>query len=127
MKIHDDFNFLEIEQSDFRESDDIVRMLEQLPGIDDDLPARKQAAAQMEREYRLGLAALRNVVSLTQAEVAARLGNTQGNVARMDGRADMLLSTLNNYLAALGAEATLSIKVGGTTVTTGLAEVLHRQ
>jgi transcriptional regulator with XRE-family HTH domain len=47
--------------------------------------------------------ALRQAAHLTQVEVAQTLGRTQGSVSALEQREDMLLSTLNGYLEAIGA------------------------
>ncbi len=45
---------------------------------------------------------LRKARSLTQAAVADRLQVDQGSVSRLEGRTDMYLSTLQEYVEALG-------------------------
>lgn len=57
-----------------------------------------------DRTYALGLARLRQAFELTQATLAERLGTTQGNVAKIEHRSDLLVSTLMNYLRALGGD-----------------------
>lgn len=54
--------------------------------------------------YGATLAAIRKAGSLTQEQIAERLGVTQGAVSQMERKPDMLLSTLRNYLIAVGAE-----------------------
>lgn len=50
-----------------------------------------------------GLAARRTEIGLSQTEVAARMGTSQSAVARLEsGEADIRLSTLDRYVAALG-------------------------
>jgi DNA-binding XRE family transcriptional regulator len=61
--------------------------------------------AEMNRAYAMNLAMIRKAADLTQAELADRLGTDQGSVSKLEGRQDMLLSTLASYLAATGAEA----------------------
>lgn len=58
---------------------------------------------QMNREYRMSLAAIRQAANLTQVELASRMGIKQSAVSTLEGRQDLLLSTLANYLAAAGA------------------------
>lgn len=49
------------------------------------------------------LAARRTEIGLSQTEVAARMGTSQSAVARLEsGDADVRLSTLERYVAALG-------------------------
>lgn len=53
-------------------------------------------------------------LGLSQAEVAAQMGTSQSAVARLEGGdADLRLSTVQRYAAAVGREVTLSIE-GGT-------------
>jgi DNA-binding XRE family transcriptional regulator len=54
------------------------------------------------------LAELRQLRGLTQGEVAGRAGVKQAAVARIEGRDDILLSTLDRIVSAMGA--TLSIR-----------------
>ena len=60
---------------------------------------------QVERTYRMNLAAIRHAADLTQTEVAERMGVKQGAVSAVERRDDLLLSTLANYLNATGATA----------------------
>lgn len=57
-----------------------------------------------EPQTALSLAALRRRAGKTQAEVAAALGIRQSDVSKLERRDDVRLSTLRNYLAALGGE-----------------------
>ncbi|OBF98894.1 helix-turn-helix domain-containing protein [Mycolicibacter sinensis] len=61
------------------------------------------------------LGRIRREAGVTQAEMAARLGITQGSVSQLERRGDMLLSTLSEYLAALGAEARITVSIGDQT------------
>ena len=45
---------------------------------------------------------LRKARSLTQTAVAERLAVDQGSVSKLEGRTDMYLSTLREYVEALG-------------------------
>lgn len=60
---------------------------------------------QVERSYRMNLAAIRNAARMTQTEVAEKMGVKQGAVSAVEKRDDLLLSTLSNYLRATGATA----------------------
>ncbi len=59
-------------------------------------------------EYRLAmedavaLGKLRESRNVTQVNLAAELGISQGNVSRMENRSEMYLSTLRSYIEALG-------------------------
>jgi len=50
---------------------------------------------------------LRRARERTQVEVAKKLGITQDSVSRLEQRADLLLSTLRAYIAALGGQLSL--------------------
>ena len=50
------------------------------------------------------LSEIRHEAGVTQAEMAARLSTTQGSVSQLERRGDVLLSTLSEYLTALGAQ-----------------------
>lgn len=53
---------------------------------------------------RLSLNQLREARSLTQTNLAELLGIPQGGVSRLERRADMYVSTLRNYIRAMGGE-----------------------
>jgi ribosome-binding protein aMBF1 (putative translation factor) len=62
---------------------------------------RRQAQADLAEQ----LVARRTKLGLTQTEVAARMGTSQSAVARIEsGDADVRLSTVERYAAALGHE-----------------------
>ncbi len=50
---------------------------------------------------------LRKAQDLTQERMAELLGVGQDNISRLEGRADMLLSTLRGYVAAMGGSLDL--------------------
>jgi predicted transcriptional regulator len=59
--------------------------------------------AQQRRSLAASLSAKRRELGLSQTEVAARMGTSQSAVARLEsGDADLRLSTLERYAAALG-------------------------
>jgi transcriptional regulator with XRE-family HTH domain len=61
------------------------------------------------------LSEIRREAGVTQAEMAARLCTTQGSVSQLERRGDVLLSTLSEYLNALGAEARITVTIGERT------------
>lgn len=69
-------------------------------------------------EYRramvdaLTLAELRNSRNITQIQLAAQLGITQGNVSRLEGRSEIYLSTLRSYIEALGGHLEIAAVFG---------------
>src|SRR5439155_20874746 len=60
----------------------------------------------------------------TQVEVAKQLGPTQDSVSRREQRADLLLSTLRAYIAALGGQLSLIAEFPDheTVVLSGMAD-----
>lgn len=67
-------------------------------------PGFKETAARR-RALSSALADERVAVGLSQTEVAARMGTSQSAVARLEsGDADVRLSTLERYVAALGQQ-----------------------
>lgn len=50
---------------------------------------------------------LRRARKLTQARVARKLGVTQDTVSRLEKRSDLLLSTLRDYVKAMGGSLSL--------------------
>lgn len=61
-------------------------------------------------QHAESLKELRQASLRTQVEVAKSLGIGQVAVARLEGRSDILVSTLRRYLGALGAELQLIVK-----------------
>lgn len=58
-------------------------------------------------EQELTLRDLRQAEQLTQERMAELLGVEQENVSRLERRADLLLSTLSSYVAAMGGRLRL--------------------
>ena len=69
--------------------------------------ARVEARAQELIEEALTLRDLRQAQHLTQERLAELLGVEQENVSRIERRADLLLSTLASYVAAMGGKLRL--------------------
>jgi len=69
--------------------------------------ARVEARAQELIEEELTLRGLRQAQHLTQERMAVLLGVEQENVSRLERRADLLLSTLSSYVAAMGGRLRL--------------------
>lgn len=69
-------------------------------------PASREDNKQRVREelHRMALDDLRNAQQLTQADMAEMLDVPQSSVSRIERRADMYLSTLRNYIHAVGGE-----------------------
>ncbi len=79
-------------------------------------PARrakiKARAAEIVAE-ELALKDLRKSKEMTQEEVAERLGGRQVYVSRLERRADMKLSTLREYVEAIGGQLQLMVTFPG--------------
>ena len=67
---------------------------------------RMEAEANAELE-RLGFGKLRQARQQTQVAVAERLNIPQGSVSRLERQTDFLLSTLREYVGALGGRLEL--------------------
>ena len=79
-----------------------------------ELPAERRAAVEARGEAliaeEMSLRELRKALGLTQEETARRLGVRQDNISRMEGRCDMLLSTLRGYVEAMGGSLELTVR-----------------
>ncbi len=68
---------------------------------------------QVEQEIlEMNLAAVRDLAGKTQTDVAKAMGSTQSEVSRSERRADHLVSTLREYVRALGGELELTARFG---------------
>ena len=81
------------------------------------LPAarRKRIEAKAEEliAQEMALRDIRKAMGKTQAAVARTLKIKQENVARLEARSDMLVSTLRNYIQALGGDVYLTVEMEG--------------
>lgn len=85
----------------FSELEDRARR--QNPGWDDDVAVIKQAM-----DDALDLAELRKRCNVTQVQLADALGISQGNVSQLERRRELYLSTLREYVEALGGRLELA-------------------
>src|SRR6202453_2185246 len=69
--------------------------------------ARVEARTAELIEEELTLRDLRQAEQLTQERMAELMGVEQENVSRLERRADLLLSTLSSYVAAMGGKLRL--------------------
>jgi len=81
-----------------RNLDDVVAALPKARR--DSIEARYQAL----REEVESLAALRKAVGKAQVDVASKLGISQPSVSKIEKQTDMYLSTLRNYVRAIGGD-----------------------
>ena len=57
------------------------------------------------------LADVRKAASKTQVQMGARLGKPQNAISQLERRSDLLVSTLVDYIQALGAELDLVVRM----------------
>lgn len=78
-------------------------------------PDMEATAAESRRALRdaLGLARIRTERQVTQVELAVRLDRSQGNVSELERRSDVYLSTLREYVEALGGELEINAVFDG--------------
>lgn len=70
----------------------------------------KDRAQALEEEY-LTLQKLRKVTGLTQEGLSKQLNMRQENISRLEKRSDMLLSTLLQYVEAVGGKLILTVEM----------------
>ncbi len=106
-----------------RNVDDVIRELS---------PARRKKiearAAELLAE-EMTLRQLRNAHRKTQVELAAALGIGQEAVSRLEQRTDLLLSTLREYIGAVGGtlELVASFPDREPIIVTGLSAITEKQ
>lgn len=66
----------------------------------------KQRYQEMDAEY-MALQELRKAMKFTQEQIADQLKMDQGNLSRLEKRADLMLSTLRRYIEAMGGNLKL--------------------
>ncbi len=97
------------EEVRFIRGNDRISRLAQRPDIAAEVAQVRVGMAEADRTYAMGLAALRQAAELTQVELARRMGITQAAISRMEQPHDLLLSTLNSYLQAIGGTARMIV------------------
>ena len=97
------------EEVKFMRGNDRINRLAQRPDLAEDVAQVRADMAEADRTYAMGLAALRQAAELTQVELARRMGVTQAAISRMEQPHDLLLSTLNAYLQAIGGTARMIV------------------
>ncbi len=80
---------------------------------------RKESLAEIV-SYQLG--EIRKLRELTQSEVAQALGVTQPNVSFVENGSDVLLSTLRDYIEALGGTLEISAQFDGERIPLNLLD-----
>ena len=87
----------------FVDGDELLDELLAEPGVAGAVENVQRGVAEMNRVYAAGLAEIRRFADQTQSELSVRMGIGQAAVSRIEGRGDLLLSTLAEYAAAAGA------------------------
>jgi ribosome-binding protein aMBF1 (putative translation factor) len=94
----------------FTRGNDRIEQLAKRPDLAADVARVRRGMEYADRAYAMGLAALRQAAELTQVELARKLGVTQAAVSRIEQPHDLLLSTLNAYLQAVGGHARVVVQ-----------------
>lgn len=104
-----------------------------LQDIWDDLPAKrkekiKARAADLIEGYHT-LQEVRKLAGLTQARLSKKLDMRQSNVSRLEKNSDMLLSTLQGYIEAVGGKLNLTVELPDKPpiILTGLGDLMDVQ
>ena len=100
----------------FTDITDEVDALLNEPSLASAIADHRTEMSDADRRYAMGLAAVRNAFDLTQTELAERLGVSQANVAKIEKRSDLLVSTLRSYLGALGGEVRIVVSFHGRAI-----------
>jgi DNA-binding transcriptional regulator YiaG len=112
------------EEVKFIRGNDRINRLAARPDIAAEVTQVRADMAEADRTYAMGLAALRQAAELTQVELAHRMGVTQAAISRMEQPHDLLLSTLNAYLQAIGGTARMIVRFAdGHEATLNLGEL----
>jgi DNA-binding XRE family transcriptional regulator len=71
----------------------------------------KRAAKISEEMVQASLQELRKAADKTQAQIAAAMGLAQNAISQIESRPDMLLSTLNRYVDAVGGRVMVVVEL----------------
>jgi predicted transcriptional regulator len=75
-------------------------------------PRQRAASAKLTKQLsdELPLHQLRHALLLTQEQLAESLGVSQGAISKMENQSDMLISTLQRIIEAMGGELELRVR-----------------
>ncbi len=74
-------------------------------------PAQKTAAAKTQQMLNeMPLQELRQALQMSQEHLAVLLSTKQANISRIERRTDMYISTLRNYIEAMGGQLDIVAK-----------------
>jgi hypothetical protein len=96
-------------ETKFVRGNDRIRRLVSRPDLAKGVGRTRRKMADADRAYARSLAEIRKAAKLTQVELGRKLGVSQAAVSQVEAPHDMLLSTLNDYLLAAGAYATVVV------------------
>jgi transcriptional regulator with XRE-family HTH domain len=82
---------------------------------------QQRRASREARPPQETLRQLRRDRRITQDQVAGRIGTTQTEVSKLERRSDMLVSTLDAYVEAVGGSLDLTVRFPGLAVRIKLA------
>ena len=85
----------------------MTTLTERMHGLPEGRRGRVEGRAQALIAEEMSLRDLRKALRKTQTSVAQELGINQENVSRIEKRADLLISTLNSYVEAMGGRLRL--------------------
>ena len=112
------------DEDQFVRGNERIARLAARPDLAEGVARTRREMAEADRAHAMGLAAMRKAAERTQVEIAQKLGVSQARVSQIEQNQDMLLSTLNSYLEAIGGHATLVIHFeGGKDVELDLSSV----
>jgi transcriptional regulator with XRE-family HTH domain len=81
------------------------------------LPKKDQEAIEIRAQElikeEMNLQELRKAQQLTQHQLAQKLGVKQAEVSRLENREDILLSSLNSWVEAMGGTLEIAAKIAG--------------
>ncbi len=112
-------------ERDFTDITDEVDALLATPDSADKIAEHRAEMKEADRRYAMGLAAVRHAFDLTQTELAERLGVSQANIAKIEKRSDLLVSTLHSYLGALGGDVRIVVSFQGREIEVTLDALEH--
>jgi hypothetical protein len=85
-----------------------VAVVDEMPALSAERFRVRGRGANANRRLVLTLAGVRKAAGRTQVQVAEAAGMAQGDVSRLESQEDMMLSTLERYARALGAEVEIA-------------------
>jgi DNA-binding XRE family transcriptional regulator len=95
------------------EGEAMTTLSEKLAQMPPERQARIRARTEELALEEATLRAARKKAKLTQVGMAKRLGVGQDSVSRLETRKDMLVSTLRNYVAAMGGKVRVVVELEG--------------